>query len=315
MEEKQLTVLQQAQSLHQDLMIQEQVAAQSLTQIAYDLKEIRDRRLYGELGYKDFEEYCEKATKTGKRQAYNLISLIESYKLDGLSRLSYLGSTKLIALKALGDEEREAMIESGQAENLSVRELKEEIERLKIEREKKEAEQLSLSAELESIKSELTKTKNQQNTKPENQHTEAEWKSILHEIQRKDKQLQEMEDKYYDIRDELNAERKKPIEVAVHEPSEEQLDAIRKEEAAKAKAEYEKKLEAAKAEVQLVAQTKTAALQSGSKEVIRLHIENIQREFNAAVEAIHNMPQNEQANYIQAFRSVLTACGKALGNE
>lgn len=315
MEEKQLTVLQQAQSLHQDLMIQEQVAAQSLTQIAYDLKEIRDRRLYGELGYKDFEEYCEKATKTGKRQAYNLISLIEQYKLDGLSRLSYLGSTKLIALKALGNEEREALIESGQAENLSVRELKEEIERLKIEREKKEAEQLSLSDELESIKSELTKTKNQQNTKPENQHTEAEWKSILHEIQRKEKQLQEMEDKYYDIRDELNAERKKPIEVAVHEPSEEQLNAIRKEEAAKAKAEYEKKLEAAKAKVQSIAQTETEAPQSGSKEVIRLRIENIQREFNAAVEAIHNMPQYEQANYIRAFRSVLTACGKVLGNE
>lgn len=72
---KQLTLYQQAQAVHQDLMIQEQVVAQSLTQIAIDLKEIRDRRLYAELGYSDFAEYCENATKTGKRQAYNLISL------------------------------------------------------------------------------------------------------------------------------------------------------------------------------------------------------------------------------------------------
>lgn len=48
---EQLTLYQQAQAVHQNLMIQEQVAAQSLTQITIDLKEIRDRRLYAELGY------------------------------------------------------------------------------------------------------------------------------------------------------------------------------------------------------------------------------------------------------------------------
>ena len=127
---KQLTLYQQAQAVHQDLMIQEQVVAQSLTQIAIDLKEIRDRRLYAELGYSDFAEYCENATKTGKRQAYNLISLVEQYKIDDLSRLAYLGSTKLIALKSLGKEEREELIESGKAEELSVRELKEKIKEL-----------------------------------------------------------------------------------------------------------------------------------------------------------------------------------------
>ena len=121
---EQLTLYQQAQAVHQDLMIQEQVAAQSLTQIAIDLKEIRDRRLYAELGYSDFAEYCENATKTGKRQAYNLISLVEQYKIDDLSRLAYLGSTKLIALKSLGKDEREELIESGKAEEMSVRELK-----------------------------------------------------------------------------------------------------------------------------------------------------------------------------------------------
>ena len=46
------------------------------------------------------------------------------------SRLAYLGSTKLIALKSLGKEEREELIESGKAEELSVRELKEKIKEL-----------------------------------------------------------------------------------------------------------------------------------------------------------------------------------------
>lgn len=89
---EQLTLYQQAQAVHQDLMIQEQVAAQSLTQIAIDLKEIRDRRLYAELGYSDLAEYCENATKTGKDR------LIILYRLSSSTRLTIFPDLRISAV-------------------------------------------------------------------------------------------------------------------------------------------------------------------------------------------------------------------------
>lgn len=77
---KQLTLYQQAQAVHQDLMIQEQVVAQSLTQIAIDLKEIRDRRLYAELGYSDLPN----TAKTPQRREKD--RLIISYHLLNSTR-------------------------------------------------------------------------------------------------------------------------------------------------------------------------------------------------------------------------------------
>lgn len=277
---EQLTLYQQAQAVHQDLMIQEQVAAQSLTQIAIDLKEIRDRRLYAELGYSDFAEYCENATKTGKRQAYNLISLVEQYKIDDLSRLAYLGSTKLIALKSLGKDEREELIESGKAEEMSVRELKEKIKELTDKNEQLRFEFTSVTdGRINSLQARLDNTGNaMRRTAEENKKLKL--------------QIAELE--------------KRPVEVAVAEPSAEDIAKIRAEVEAAARAEYDKKLADEKKKVQSIAHEEASG---NSKEIFKIHLKNIQREFNEALELVSNASENERSSYIKAFRSVLNACG------
>lgn len=283
---EQLTLYQQAQAVHQDLMIQEQVAAQSLTQIAIDLKEIRDRRLYAELGYSDFAEYCENATKTGKRQAYNLISLVEQYKIDDLSRLAYLGSTKLIALKSLGKDEREELIESGKAEEMSVRELKEKIKELTDKNEQLRFEFTSVTdgdkdkdSRINSLQARLDNTGNaMRRTAEENKKLKL--------------QIAELE--------------KRPVEVAVAEPSAEDIAKIRAEVEAAARAEYDKKLADEKKKVQSIAHEEASG---NSKEIFKIHLKNIQREFNEALELVSNASENERSSYIKAFRSVLNACG------
>lgn len=303
---EQLTLYQQAQAVHQDLMIQEQVAAQSLTQIAIDLKEIRDRRLYAELGYSDFAEYCENATKTGKRQAYNLISLVEQYKIDDLSRLAYLGSTKLIALKSLGKDEREELIESGKAEEMSVRELKEKIKELTDKNEQLRFECTSvtdgdkitqLETELKSKQAEIERVGKDKDSKINSLQARLDdtgnaMRRTAEENEKLKLQIAELE--------------KRPVEVAVAEPSAEDIAKIRLEAEAAARAEYDKKLADEKKKVQSIAHEEASG---NSKEIFKIHLKNIQREFNEALELVSNASENERSSYIKAFRSALNACG------
>lgn len=238
---EQLTLYQQAQAVHQDLMIQEQVAAQSLTQIAIDLKEIRDRRLYAELGYSDFAEYCENATKTGKRQAYNLISLVEQYKIDDLSRLAYLGSTKLIALKSLGKEEREELIESGKAEELSVRELKEKIKELTDKNEQLRFEFTSVtdSDKITQLETEL-KSK-QVEMERVGRDKDSRINSLQARLDNTGNAMRRTAEENEKLKLQIAELEKRPVEVAVAEPSVEDIAKIRAEAEAAARAEYDKK--------------------------------------------------------------------------
>lgn len=302
---EQLTLYQQAQAVHQDLMIQEQVAAQSLTQIAIDLKEIRDRRLYAELGYSDFAEYCENATKTGKRQAYNLISLVEQYKIDDLSRLAYLGSTKLIALKSLGKDEREELIESGEAEEMSVRELKEKIKELTDKNEQLRFECTSvtdsekitqLETELKSKQAEIERVGKDKDSKINS--LQARLDDTGNAMRRTAKENEKLKLQIAELEN-------RPVEVAVAEPSAEDIAKIRLEAEAAARAEYDKKLADEKKKVQSIAHEEAVG---NSKEIFKIHLKNIQREFNEALELVSNV-KDDRSSYIKAFRSVLNACG------
>lgn len=303
---EQLTLYQQAQAVHQDLMIQEQVAAQSLTQIAIDLKEIRDRRLYAELGYSDFAEYCENVTKTGKRQAYNLISLVEQYKIDDLSRLAYLGSTKLIALKSLGKEEREELIESGKAEELSVRELKEKIKELTDKNEQLRFEFTSVtdSDKITQLETEL-KSK-QVEMERVGRDKDSRINSLQARLDNTGNAMRRTAEENEKLKLQIAELEKRPVEVAVAEPSAEDIAKIRAEVEAAARAEYDKKLADEKKKVQSIAHEEASG---NSKEIFKIHLKNIQREFNEALELVSNASENERSSYIKAFRSVLNACG------
>lgn len=337
-----LTIYEEAQQLHQDIMIQEQVAAQSLTQIACDLKLMRDRHLYTHLGYKDFEAYCEKATKTGKRQAYNLISLVEAYKIDGLERLKNLGSTKLLVLKNLSPADREELIP--EAEELSVRELKERIKELTDKN-----KQLSF---------ELSELADKPAEKPtESKYTDAEWDALRHTAEQREKRIEQLEDealdnadelkaakkkledmqlsmerqltiseqsqkkaeeltdtlksKIADLERELTAERKKPVEVAVAEPSPEDIAKIKAEAEAKAKAEYDKRLKSEIEKVKSISQPKAAP--SGNKELLKYRLQNIQTEFNEAIELIKRFPVDEQDKCRLALMSVVEQIREIVG--
>ncbi|HAM68533.1 MAG TPA: hypothetical protein DCP68_02815 [Ruminococcus sp.] len=112
---------------------------QAVQQSAYEmfraLKQMRDGKLYKELGYQNFEEYCENEAGISRRHAYRYISIYENLPEDFVTSCHKIGVQKLCLLTALTDDQREEITQTVDLESTTVRELKEQIAALKEESE------------------------------------------------------------------------------------------------------------------------------------------------------------------------------------
>ena len=85
----------QAFVLHNQIMVNGTLATQYLLTMCKDLKTMRDEKLYIELGYNDFGEYCDKAVGIGSRQGYTYIQSFEKLGAKLIEENSHLGITTL----------------------------------------------------------------------------------------------------------------------------------------------------------------------------------------------------------------------------
>lgn len=122
---------EKAYGLHQRILVTAQMAQKNLYDMCVMLKQMRDEKLYKDLGYQNFEDYCEQEIGFSRRNARNYIAVIEHF--DGKS-ISRLGVTKLSLLAALSESEQEKIQATVNVEDTSVRELKAEIAKLKEEK-------------------------------------------------------------------------------------------------------------------------------------------------------------------------------------
>lgn len=125
-----------AVELNQKIIITAQAAQQNLFDMCVLLKRMRDEKLYKELGYQNFEEYCEKEVGFSRMNAHRYISIIENIK--DVTSMLHFGTTKLSLLSSLSESQQEEIQKTVDVEEVSVRKLKEEIAKLKSE--KQEAE-------------------------------------------------------------------------------------------------------------------------------------------------------------------------------
>lgn len=110
-----------------------QLAQKSLYDMCISFKEMRDSRLYKELGYKNFEEYCETEVGIRRNQAYKYISVVENLDSDFVSsRIQNAGVQKLYLLSTLNDEHRTEITENTNLETVTVKELQAKIKELEI---------------------------------------------------------------------------------------------------------------------------------------------------------------------------------------
>lgn len=108
-----------------------QLAQQSLYDMCMGFKEMRDSRLYKQLGYSDFGEYCEQETGFKRTNVYNYISVAENLPEDFVHSSGQIGIKKLTLLSTLSDEQRETITETTDIENTTVKELKAKIDSVK----------------------------------------------------------------------------------------------------------------------------------------------------------------------------------------
>ena len=123
-----------AVALNQQIITAAALAQENLYRMCVLLKQMRDDKLYKELGYQNFEDYCEQETGISYNYAYKLISTIE--KVKNLESIQGIGRTKLLLLASLSESQQEEIHQTVDLESVSVRELKAEIAKLKEEKQK-----------------------------------------------------------------------------------------------------------------------------------------------------------------------------------
>ena len=109
------------------------LAQQSLYEMCKGLKEMRDGKLYKELNYQNFEEYCETELGIGRFMAYKYANIAE---IENVESIQHLGVTKLALLAKLDEPQREEIIQNVDLESTSVKELKEKISDIKAQNER-----------------------------------------------------------------------------------------------------------------------------------------------------------------------------------
>ena len=208
MNENELSLSQheQALSLHRRIMTSGSLAAQNLWDMANALKEMRDGKLYKELGYSSFEDYCENEVGFSREQGRKYISIIENVNLENANSSWHLGVSKLYLLSTISKSEQQEISEKVDLENTTVKELKAEIDKLKgwnkdlgAAKDRAVAAQTSLEEEINRLKGEKMLAENAK-AKLENEIADAADENAR--LERENKELRE-----------------RPVEVAVVENS------------------------------------------------------------------------------------------------
>lgn len=137
-----------ALNLNKKIIVSAQLAQQNLYEMCAGFKEMRDSKLYKELGYSDFGEYCEQETGIKRRQVYNYITIIEKLPTDFVQPVAQIGMRKLLILSNLSEEEREQITSATDLESATVKQLEQQIKQLRADKDKAVAEKSAAEADL-----------------------------------------------------------------------------------------------------------------------------------------------------------------------
>lgn len=161
-----------AKDLDRKIKTSAHLAQQSLYDMCMGFKEMRDSKLYKELGFAEFGDYCKTELGITDRTAYNYISIAEKLPQDLVKSISLIGTTKLTLLTTIPEETRTEIVETTDLEKTSVKELKAKLAELqetnkRLEEDKTSAKErqdkllkknLQLVEEIDSFKDEKAKT-------------------------------------------------------------------------------------------------------------------------------------------------------------
>lgn len=236
-----------------------QLAQQSLYDMCMGFKEMRDSRLYKELGYSDFGEYCEQETQINRQNVYKYIKVAENLPSEFVSSGRQIGIKKLYLLSSLSDEERTELAENIDLESTTVKELKAKIDILQNERDRAVESNAEASHQVFMADKKVLEMKNKV-TQLEAEIKELESRPIEVAVETDSKEVANLKDamrrvdldwseKYSKLEEDSLKDRRELLQKAeqAEKDKQDKLSQLR-EELDRTKAEYEKKL-AGKAEI------------------------------------------------------------------
>lgn len=138
-----------AVTLTRSIIANAQAAQQSLYEVCKGLKEMRDGKLYKELGYQNFEDYTENEVGIKRRQAYTYIQIATGLPNDFVQSTAQIGTEKLALLAKLDEPTRQEVTESVDVESVTVKELKAQITALTNDKNKLESANAELGQKLD----------------------------------------------------------------------------------------------------------------------------------------------------------------------
>lgn len=230
-----------------------QLAQQSLYDMCMGFKEMRDSRLYKQLGYSDFGEYCEQETQINRQNVYKYIKVAENLPSEFVSSGRQIGIKKLYLLSSLSDEERTELAENIDLESTTVKELKAKIDILQNERDRAMESNAEASHQVFMADKKVLEMKNKV-TQLENEIKELESRPIEVAVETDSKEVANLKDamrrvdldwseKYSKLEEDSLKDRRELLQKAeqAEKDKQDKLSQLR-EELDRTKAEYEKKL-------------------------------------------------------------------------
>ena len=242
-----------ADELDRKIKTSAQLAQQSLYDMCMGFKEMRDSRLYKELGYSDFGEYCEQETGFSRMNVYNYIRVAEKLPQDFVNSSLQIGVKKLTLLAKLSDEERTELAENIDLESTTVKELKAKIDILQNERDRAMKSNAEASHQVFMADKKVLEMKNKV-TQLEAEIKELESRPIEVAVETDSKEVANLKDamrrvdldwseKYSKLEEDSLKDRRELLQKAeqAEKDKQDKLSQLR-EELDRTKAEYEKKL-------------------------------------------------------------------------
>lgn len=236
-----------------------QLAQQSLYDMCMGFKEMRDSRLYKQLGYSDFGEYCEQEIGFKRSNVYNYIAVVENLPREFVQTSGQIGASKLLLLTKLSDEERTELAENIDLESTTVKELKAKIDILQNERDRAMESNAEASHQVFMADKKVLEMKNKV-TQLEAEIKELESRPIEVAVETDSKEVANLKDamrrvdldwseKYSKLEEDSLKDRRELLQKAeqAEKDKQDKLSQLR-EELDRTKAEYEKKL-SGKAEI------------------------------------------------------------------
>ncbi|MCI8459424.1 MAG: hypothetical protein HFE46_07155 [Clostridia bacterium] len=339
----------EAMYVHEQIALSCRMVANGYVGLGRYLKEMRDKKLYLQLGYKDFDSYTEAEHGIKQRAAYNYISALEQLGAEFLHSNAKLGITKFVALAALGKDEREELLAAHSIDELDkmnveevkqltaqVKKLEEQISFLQEEKRQRESEPAQVEqrpfAEIESeIRAEIERDLNEKHAAEI-----AELESQLAAAEAKKVDAEELEQYRENAEKEAKAavaEETKKLKEELKEVNRinknnlnflaEMTQAKKKEEEARKAAEEkaQKAEEQAKRAAELEAQIAAAQAEKDAAEKqiklsadpeytrFKFMFEQWQQNMSALVEQISKLDADKQEKVKQAIRKVWEVSG------